>query len=592
MDKLILKPINDLLGYRWKKQQVHNLLDDIWNFRLNSQEESKDVFYCLQPVVVSRKEDCWELIDGQQRLTTILIIMQCLIKQMDALDKSKYSISYETRPGSQEFLDKLSSDSLEHRDSNVDYFHICEAYEAVNEWFSGKDGNTKIHFLTTLLNDDVSGKNVKVIWYDVTEENNTSHSAIDIFTRLNIGKIPLTNAELIKALFLMKSNFEEQFTLKQLQIASEWDAMEKKLQDESFWYFIYNPKVSVHYDNRIEYIFDLLKRKHKDHEEYYTFNEFLKDLNIKEGKRPNIDAIWLSVKEYFLRLEEWYNDRELYHLLGFLIECGENINTLIDTSKTSSKTAFVLHLKKLIENQMPKTDLDSLNFHDHKKAIKKVLLLFNIQTILETQKAEMRFPFNKYKEEKWDIEHVNSQTEKNITHNNRKQWALDILEYFTGLNGFGNNVGDDGTKTEAELQKEFVAESIENELHKSYCERLINILEAEKYDEAEFDSLYESIKAEFQEDEIKDNDGISNLALLDESTNRSYGNAMFPIKRNRIIQNDMKGVFVPICTKNLFLKYYSKQMKDVMYWKKTDAHDYLSAIKRVLNEYLVKPKIV
>ncbi|MGL4346765.1 MAG: DUF262 domain-containing protein [Chitinophagaceae bacterium] len=89
-DLLILKPINDLLkesfyipscqrGYRWKKEQVINLLDDIWHFRKNSQNEDTDVFYCLQPVVVSKRaENEWNLIDGQQRLTTIFIIIQYL----------------------------------------------------------------------------------------------------------------------------------------------------------------------------------------------------------------------------------------------------------------------------------------------------------------------------------------------------------------------------------------------------------------------------------------------------------------------------------------------------------------------------------
>ncbi len=63
MEKLVLKPVNDLLketffipsyqrGYRWTQEQVRNLLDDIWKFREASEDESKDVFYCLQPVVV------------------------------------------------------------------------------------------------------------------------------------------------------------------------------------------------------------------------------------------------------------------------------------------------------------------------------------------------------------------------------------------------------------------------------------------------------------------------------------------------------------------------------------------------------------
>ena len=85
-----------------------------------------------------------------------------------------------------------------------------------------------------------------------------------------------------------------------------------------------------------------------------------------------------------------------------------------------------------------------------------------------------------------------------------------------------------------------------------------------------------------QTDEKND---ISNLALLDSTTNRSYGNSFFPIKRKRILDNDTKGIFVPIATKNLFLKYYSKKFSEVMFWNSNDATDYLKAIKHTLNDF-------
>jgi hypothetical protein len=604
MDKLILKPINDLLnenffipsyqrGYRWKKEQVKNLLDDIWNFRLKSEDESREVFYCLQPVVVSKIDNEWELIDGQQRLTTISIIMQYLKKQMDALDKNKYSIRYETRTESKTFIESLNADSLTNRNDNVDYFHICEAYDAVADWFSTKDGNTKIHFLTTLLNDNQSGKNVKVIWYDVSEENKNKKYAIDIFTRLNIGKIPLTNSELVKALFLMKSNFEEQATLKQIQIATEWDAIEKKLQDDSFWYFIYSPKNSIQYENRIEYIFDLMQQKTKDDEEYYTFNKFLEafeENNSSKGKLE-VDTIWLGIKHYFLRLEEWYQNRDLYHLIGFLIEYEADINKLIEASKNRTKSEFIAYLTIKIKKQLTHINLENLDFYNgkDKKDIRKILLLFNIQTILSSTKADMRFPFNKFKKDKWDIEHVNSQTEKHIDAKNRKSWALDVLEFFTGTKGFSDKViVEKDNKTEAEIQKENI--ELLSEKDNAICKKLIQILESEKVEDDFFDDVFTEIRKEFKEDDVKDNNGISNLALLDESTNRSYGNAMFPIKRNRIIDNDSNGIFVPIGTKNLFLKYYSKKMGDAMYWQQKDANDYLMAIQEVLKQYLPTKK--
>jgi len=77
---------------------------------------------------------------------------------------------------------------------------------------------------------------------------------------------------------------------------------------------------------------------------------------------------------------------------------------------------------------------------------------------------------------------------------------------------------------------------------------------------------------------------------LDAATNRSYGNSFFPIKRKRIIENDKNGIFVPIATKNLFLKYYSKKMGEIMYWSSNDADNYLAAIKATLEDFLPKEK--
>lgn len=96
----------------------------------------------------------------------------------------------------------------------------------------------------------------KVIWYETSQ----NEDSIDIFTRINSGKIPLTNAELIKALFLNSSNFSntdtEKLRLKQLEIASEWDRIEFALQDDSFWYFINKNENNL--PTRIEFIFKLM----------------------------------------------------------------------------------------------------------------------------------------------------------------------------------------------------------------------------------------------------------------------------------------------------------------------------------------------
>src|SRR5690606_10331234 len=235
---------------------------DIWNFSKRD-DKVRGEFYCLQPIVVKRINDEFEIIDGQQRFTTIFLI----VKYLEDIIKLTFphlefkAPLYETRSDSRDFLNEVNHKNEVEANLNIDYYHIWGAYDAIKNWFTNKDSDVNtIDFLNTLLKSQFEdtndhAKNVRVIWYEINETEN-NHS-IDIFTRLNIGKIPLTNSELIKALCLQKGNFlEEQATIKQIQIASEWDIIEKTLQNDEFWYFIYNPHRSNAYDNRIEYIFD------------------------------------------------------------------------------------------------------------------------------------------------------------------------------------------------------------------------------------------------------------------------------------------------------------------------------------------------
>lgn len=592
---LVLKSINQLLeysffipsyqrGYRWSNTQVTQLLDDIWDFAINppvhDQGKAKP-FYCLQPIVVKQHgddENEWEVIDGQQRLTTILLILKNLEFQIERDLKNFKRLYYETRKESESFLKNIDAALA---DKNIDFSHIAKANNTIQEWFKNKANNTeystpKAKLAPTFLTD------TKVIWYVVNE---SSSSSIDIFTRLNIGKIPLTNAELVKALFLQKGNFDEnKASLKQLQIASEWDIIEKKLQDNKFWYFIYNLSNPIKYDNRIEYIFDLMKDKSKDDETYFTFYKFHDDFikNKKQNGKPDIDELWLKIKRYYLSFEEWYNNRKLYHLIGFLVDCGDNIRNLKWKSEKKTKTEFKNYIKDEIRSHVD-FQVDLLNYPDNN--IRKVLLLFNIQTILATENADIRFPFFRYKTENWDIEHIRSQTEKNITGDERSNWAIDVLEYFTGEKGYSDNLLNGSKKSEKEIQQEIV-ETLEQK-EKLFSQGLLEILDAKKIEDDVFDKIYEELTLYFEESEEPENiDSVSNLALLDAKTNRSYKNAMFPIKRKTIIYNDMNGIFVPICTKNVFLKSYTKKMGKLMYWKDSDAQEYLHTIKKTLIEYL------
>ena len=237
-------------GYRWGRDEVLRLLNDVFS---NGKKN-----YCLQPVVVRRDDDRFELIDGQQRLTTLYLIYRFMKNAAPMFySEPAFSLIYETREKSEEFLKTVD---LDRRDENIDFWFIANAYETISNWFA-EDLAIKVQHIFEYFKEDV-----KIIWYEVGEEED----AIALFTRLNIGKIPLTSAELVKAMFLSSSgkSVAEQ---RQEEISLQWDNMERELHDDSLWYFLTN-QTSFRYQTRIDLVLDLISEKQEDsREKYFTF---------------------------------------------------------------------------------------------------------------------------------------------------------------------------------------------------------------------------------------------------------------------------------------------------------------------------------
>ena len=106
-------------GYRWQPRQVVQLLDDIWEFIQNSEGGNINAFYCLQPLVIKPHGDRFEVVDGQQRLTTIYILLTYLKELAAMIGKQRFKLSYETRGEANEpFLEEIDFDRAE---ENVDF---------------------------------------------------------------------------------------------------------------------------------------------------------------------------------------------------------------------------------------------------------------------------------------------------------------------------------------------------------------------------------------------------------------------------------------------------------------------------------------
>lgn len=556
-------------GYRWTKQQVKDLLNDIQEFI-----ESKADWYCLQPLVVEK----YEVIDGQQRLTTIFIILKYLGENL-------FEIEYETRKGSGDFLQNI--EESDGKNGNIDYHHMREAYQTITEWFKEQE-DQKESFKQKLL------ENVRFIWYELQDED-----SIKVFRRLNVGKIPLTNAELIKALFLNKSNFpdqSEQLRQRQMEIAMEWDQIEYTLQNDEFWSFIYHEDWKI--STRIDLLFNLIVEKNDfalsleidKTDDYHTFRYFYKYFKDKKNKMDSAKKCWSKVKEYFQIFQEWFNDLRMYHYVGFLVNQGKKLTELVNWwEKNKTKQNFIKELMEEIAKTIkkcPSIDYQYKTDGSDKTKCKPILLLHNIQIIINQATVSQeqygkavfhRFPFHIFQEEKWDVEHINSAvTNDESDSTTQKEWLLNVFLV--------------------------VSENLQDEIK--------NFLKDEKNRENdEYQKLKkkieEEIKAENNEWTDEEKNKIENYTLLDSSTNRSYGNALFSAKRRVIIGKErskrvevkfedgkikvsetaVHSAFVPPCTRQVFLKYFSPIAGNMNYWTKEDAKNYLKEMKITLADF-------
>ena len=145
-------------GYRWGTDEVTRLLDDVYNllnFNSGKNPLNGSKNYCLQPIVVrTLDEDYFEVIDGQQRLTTLFLIYAYMYEVGgNFFDAPKFSLSYETRKKSETFLAHIE-ENLNMRDENIDFHFMANAYTAIKNWFEMKkifvkSRNILHHFLKT-----------------------------------------------------------------------------------------------------------------------------------------------------------------------------------------------------------------------------------------------------------------------------------------------------------------------------------------------------------------------------------------------------------------------------------------------------------
>lgn len=603
-------------GYRWGEDEVNALLDDIYEVYLQGDKDSK---YCLQPLVVKKRDNamytkklgeldesgkvensqeigeaCYELLDGQQRLTTLWLILNTLNEESPS--ELMYSIYYElVREVDENFICKAKDTIKCWLGCHEEFNAKAKKYQSKKnekdlDWIEDKRQNYKKIIL----------ENLYFIWYEVKDdkvkgnellledEQSADHGQSEkLFRKINNGKIELTNAELFKAMLLNDENARtEEEHIELGQISFEWDKIEQSLRNDEFWFFISNDTSEER--TRIDYILEVYARNFEEANNYdvgkerYSFLVVQKKLKKETNRFDGIKKVWQDIVSVHDKLYSWYQDDELYHNIGFLVACegrrrsaaAEIIVDLYRATKDKDKDEVKRYVKDKIQtifaeiakhisggekkdnNDLNGFDVGNITYDINKKDLRAFLLYSNIYPIIKViqkyeaelksikeEKSESekkkrikmlnethieRFPFKKYYQIDWDIEHINPQT----------------------------------PITESEAKEKLAVDGSDFEFYKK---------EYEKY-------IQNKSSIEENSNEIN---AVSNLVLLDSTTNRQYHNAIFGFKRHCIIQRDKSGKYILPQTRRVFLKYDNPSPTWVE-WTKQDQDVYMEELSAMI----------
>lgn len=558
-------------GYKWRAKDVEYLIEDIAEI---TQEDHSD--YCLQPIVVAPNwikkvcptcghiidstEEGYILVDGQQRLTTIWLIINWA-KHNDFKVDWNFDIHYDTRDDSNKYLNEIKEKGNAEDKRTCDTLYFSQALEII----ASKKERLQSFF-------DNLNKNVKIIWYEIAPNEGPAH-----FERLNNAKIWLTNAELIKAYLLTKSNKE-----KRARMACEWDEMEYKLQDRSFFAFI-TTKDSIYNKeyNRIELFLDLYTgatKQNKEKDEYYTFNEIAKKVE-KDGKTVN--EIWQDILNIYNRLLCWYNDNFLYNLIGYLVETRGDGELAAVWKECNGKSTNEIkeNVRGRVTHNIPQEDdIRKMEYKDGRT--KNVLLLFNVLSLMSVKPNAKpdeykyvfndKFHFDLYKDGDWDKEHVHATASESLQ--SKVEWVnwLKDLDENLVKERLGENKETylNWIKEAKKVKSEDDYRDIKEDKNQAFIS-----LKKDNF-AIMFKNIVDAIEGSDGETDFKQN-SIGNIVLLCANINRSgeYKVAPFSTKRRIIMERVKKGQFVPLGTQNVFMKVYTPTPGHFYKWEKDDSYD-------------------
>lgn len=208
--------------YAWTEPQIRQLIQDIADYA----KEKSDTHYYIGTLIVYERmhgeETVYETIDGQQRLTTLSILLNLLKKEFNEVEWfEKNILSFACRPKSTESLQTLYDGEIDSYSSENVNLNILQGY---------KDARKALRKILSEYNLDVKyfakylGDNVYILRVPVPKDTDLNH----YFEIMNSRGEQLEKHEVLKAQCLKNLDEKEQIAFNKI-----WEAasnMERYVQ--------------------------------------------------------------------------------------------------------------------------------------------------------------------------------------------------------------------------------------------------------------------------------------------------------------------------------------------------------------------------
>ncbi|MBL7869737.1 MAG: DUF262 domain-containing protein [Flavobacterium lindanitolerans] len=530
-------------GYKWTKMQIEKLLADINNF-----EHQPGKFYCVQNItlVPNANKNCYNIVDGQQRLTTMMLILSILGEKALVKDKLIFpdnSIRQYTNDFIQQWVIgendwEKSWDDFIQKDSNYDHqdiYHLYEGYKTIDRWIT-KNITDRVFFKNKLLND------VKFICNIIEGEKEEK-----IFGNLNSKRVYLDGADLVRALLITRVTKEGakkesiknivRINERRVRIGWELDHINQWWNQDAIRNY-FKPFVQLKSIGDIH--FDLEQYPINQLISLYAASKGWENLSLEEIEQiESSTKFYNEIQELHFEMKDWFQHKEIYHYLGFLFHQSNNkpdFNKVLNYWRTKCETKMDFSkylLQQIKEILFGNEDIQKVfetrqDWYRNDGLVPVLLFLDIIEALKENRN---RLHVDAFLKKDNDIEHIYPQNPR--TEKDKKGYLKYLLD-------FNNNIAADVRIKNREISD--LSEEILDELIEEYSE---------------------NIKT----------DSIGNLVLLYNSLNRSIQNKSYAYKRKRILDYYNEGNYIQPHTLKVFSRYFQDSntyYNDSKFWSQID----------------------